>query len=136
MMDIDVTDFLASTDCDMLSGSVAELGPNAGQITWTNSIEASKGFNPLPDGDALQEFREWLKPWGAWDDAEIAAMSDEHLRALCVQWIASDWRECFEWPEHVDGPDWEFDESMASDGQCPSSFYRNDVGRISWDMTH
>ena len=132
-MEIDVTDFLASTDCSMLSGSVAELGTNAGRITWSNSIDALKGFNPLPDGDALQEFREWLKPWGAWDDAEIAAMSDEHLRALCVQWIASDWRECF-----LDaGPcDWSDYETRASEGQCPSSFFRDDDGRIFWDMTH
>ena len=89
-----------------------------------------------PDGDALQEFREWLKPWGGWSEEEIAAMSDEHLRALCVQWIASDWRECFEWPEHADGPDWAFYESMACEGTCPSSFYRDDTGRIFWDMTH
>ena len=136
MMDIDVTDFLASTDCSMLSGSVAELGPSAGRITWANSTEASKGFNPLPDADALQEFREWLKPWGGWSDEEIASMPDAHLRALCLQWIAGDWRECFEWPEHADGPDWEFYETMASEGQCPSSFYRDDTGRIFWDMTH
>ena len=133
-MDIDVTDFLASTDCSMLSGSVAELGDNAGRITWTNSIEASKEFNPLPDGDALQEFREWLKPWGGWDDAEITAMSDEHLRALCAQWIAGDWRECFDCDP--DGADWSEYETRASEGQCPSSFYRDDTGRIFWDMTH
>ncbi len=135
-MEIDVTDFLASTDCSMLSGSVAELGTNAGRITWQNSIDAVKGFNPLPDNAALQEFRDWLRPWGGWSDAEIAAMSDEHLRALCVQWIAGDWRECFEWPEHADGPDWAFYESMACEGTCPSSFYRDDTGRIFWDMTH
>ena len=133
-MEIDVTDFLASTDCSMLSGSVAELGTSAGRITWRNSIDAVKGFNPLPDGAALQEFREWLKPWGGWDDAEIAAMSDEHLRALCVQWIAGDWRECFGCDP--DGADWSEYETRASDGNCPSSFYRNDAGRIIWQMEH
>jgi len=133
-MKIDVTDFLASTDCSMLSGSVAELGDNAGRITWQNSIDAVKGFNPLPDGDALQEFREWLKPWGGWDDAEIAAMSDEHLRALCAQWIAGDWRECFDCdPDAVDWKDYEI---RASEGNCPGSFYRNDAGRIIWQMEH
>ena len=135
-MDIDVTDFLASTDCGLLSGSVTELGPNAGRITWANSINATKKFNPLPDADALQEFRDWLKPWGGWSEEEIAAMSDDHLRALCAQWIASDWRECFEWPEHADGPDWSEYEIRASEGNCPSSFYRNDDGRVIWSMTH
>ena len=135
-MEIDVTDFLASTDCGTLSGSVAELGTNAGRITWSNSIDAVKEFNPLPDDAALQKFRDWLRPWGGWDDAEIAAMSDEHLRALCVQWIAGDWRECFEWPEHANGPDWTVYESMASEGQCPGSFFRDDTGRIFWSMEH
>ena len=133
-MDIDVTDFLASTDCGLLSGSVTELGPNAGRITWANSIKASKEFNPLPDADALQEFREWLKPWGGWSDAEIAAMSDDHLRALCLQWIASDWRECFDCSP--DAVDWEGYRILASDGQCPGSFYCTDDGSIFWEMTH
>jgi len=133
-MEIDVTDFLASTDCSMLSGSVAELGTNAGRITWQNSIDAVKEFNPLPDDAALQEFRDWLKPWGGWDDAEIAAMSDEHLRALCAQWIASDWRECFDCDSNA--ADWADHETRATDGQCPSSFYRDDAGRIFWSMEH
>ena len=133
-MDIDVTDFLASTDCSMLSGSVAELGPSAGRITWANSIKASKEFNPLPDADALQEFREWLKPWGGWSDDEIAAMSDQHLRALCIQWIAGDWRECFDCSP--DAVDWEGYRILASDGQCPGSFYCSDDGSIFWEMTH
>ena len=133
-MKIDVTDFLASTDCSMLSGSVAELGDTAGRITWQNSINTVKEFNPLPDDAALQEFRDWLRPWGGWDDAEIAAMSDEHLRALCVQWIASDWRECFDCDSNA--ADWADYETRASEGQCPSSFYRDDTGRIFWSMEH
>ena len=133
-MDIDVTDFLASTDCGLLSGSVTELGPNAGRITWANSIKASKEFNPLPDADALQEFREWLKPWGGWSDDEIASMPDQHLRALCLQWIASDWRKCFDCSP--DAVDWEEYRILALDGQCPSSFYCTDDGSIFWEMTH
>lgn len=133
-MEIDVTDFLASTDCSMLSGSVAELGPSAGRITWQNSCDAVKQFNPLPDTDALQEFRDWLKPWGGWSDAEIAAMSDDHLRALCVQWIAGDWRQCFDCD--LTDADWSDYETRAMDGNCPSSFYRTSAGRIFWDMTH
>ena len=132
-MEIDVTDFLASTDCSMLSGSVAELGTSAGRITWQNSIDAVKGFNPLPDDAALQEFRDWLRPWGGWNDAEIAAMSDEHLRALCVQWMASDWRECFDCDP--DDADWSDYADRAEMGSCPSSFYAQN-GRIYWDMTH
>ena len=130
-MEIDITDWITSIDPSMLSGSVAELGDRAGEITWQNSCDAVADFNPLPDADALQEFREWLKPWGAWDDLEIAAMSDDHLRALCLQWIAGDWREAFEDQE----PNWEDYQIRAEAGSCPSSFYESD-GRIFWDMTH
>ncbi len=133
-MQIDITDWIASIDPSMLSGSVAELGDNAGRITWLNSCDAVGDFNPLPDADALQKFREWLKPWGAWDDDEIAAMSDDHLRALCLQWIASDWRECFDCDS--DAVDWADYETRASEGQCPGSFFRDDDGRTFWSMEH
>ena len=134
-MEINVTKFVQAECMRDYSASVAEIGPDAGPSTWRASTDASEDWNFLPDADALQEFREWLKPWGAWSDDEIAAMSDTHLRALCLQWIAGDWRECFEWPEHDDGIDWQFYETMASEGTCPSSFYESD-GRIYWDMTH
>jgi len=132
-MQIDITDWIASIDPGMLSGSIAELGDRAGALTWQNSCDAVKDFNPLPDADALQEFRDWLKPWGAWDDDEIAAMSDDHLRALCLQWIASDWREAF---EDQEPPNWEDYQIRAEAGSCPSSFYHDDAGIIYWDMTH
>ena len=132
-MQIDITEWIASIDPGMLSGSVAELGTSAGRITWQNSCDAVADFNPLPDADALQEFRDWIKPWGAWDDDEIAAMSDDHLRALCLQWIAGDWRECFDYA--TDNLDWQDYQKRAESGSCPSSFYESD-GRIFWDMNH
>jgi len=136
MASIDVTRFVQTCSMRDFSASVAEIGSNAGAATWQASIEESEEFDFLPTPELLQEFREWLKPWGGWSDDEIAAMSDQHLRALCLQWIAGDWRECFEWPEHSDGIDWEFYESMASEGTCPSSFYRTDDGLIFWEMGH
>ena len=136
MASIDVTKFIQTCRMRDFSASVAEIGTNAGPATWRASLEESEEFDFLPTPELLQEFREWLKPWGGWSDDEIAAMSDQHLRALCLQWIAGDWRECFEWPEHSDGIDWEFYESMASEGTCPSSFYCTDDGSIFWEMEH
>ena len=122
MASIDVTRFVQTCSMRDFSASVAEIGRDVGPATWQASIEESEEFDFLPTPELLQEFREWLKPWGGWDDAQIAAMSDTELRALCLQWIAGDWRECFEWPEHADGIDWDFYEQMATDGTCPSSF--------------
>jgi hypothetical protein len=133
-MKIDVTKFIQSGSMMDYSASVAEIGPSAGADTWQACTEAVEDFDFLPTPEHLQHFREWLKPWGGWDDAEITAMSDEHLRALCLQWVAGDWRERFDCSP--DAADWEDYKTRASDGQCRSSFYRDDAGRIFFDLTH
>lgn len=134
MASIDVTQFVQTCSMRDFSASVAEIGSNAGAATWQASIEESEEFDFLPTPELLQEFREWLKPWGGWSEDEIAAMSDAHLRALCLQWIAGDWRECFDCSP--DAVDWDDYGTRASEGNCPSSFYRDDAGLIFWDMTH
>ncbi len=56
--------------------------------------DAEERQTPLLDtAEKLQEFRGWLKPWGAWDDAQIEAMNNQELNALFLQWIAGDCRE-------------------------------------------
>lgn len=116
------------------SASQAELGPSAGPDTWRACIDAVGDWNPLPDADALQLFRDWIRPWGGWDDSEIAAMSDDSLRALCIQWIAGDWRECFDCPP--DAVDWSDYEARSMNGECTSSLYRDSDGSIYWTMEH
>jgi hypothetical protein len=134
MASIDVTKFIQTCSMRDFSASVAEIGIDAGPATWRASLEESEEFDFLPTPELLQEFREWLKPCGGWSDDEIAAMSDQHLRALCLQWIAGDWRECFDCP--IDAVDWADYETRASEGTCPSSFYRTEDGLIFWEMEH
>ena len=134
MASIDVTRFIHTCSMRDFSASVAENGTDAGPATWRASLEESEEFDFLPTPELLQEFREWLKPWGGWSDDEIAAMSDQHLRALCLQWIAGDWRECFDCP--IDAVDWDDYGTRASEGNCPSSFYCTDDGLIFWEMEH
>ena len=133
-MQIDITKFVAAECMRDYSANVAEIGRDAGSATWQASNEAAAEWNFLPTDELLQEFREWLKPWGGWTDEEIEATSDDHLRALCLQWIAGDYRECFEWREHAAGIDWAVYETMSSDGTVPSSFYCTDDGQIYWSM--
>ena len=134
MASIDVTRFIQTCRMRDFSASVAEIGTNAGPATWRASLEESEEFDFLPTPELLQEFREWLKPWGGWSDDEIAAMSDAHLRALCLQWIAGDWRECFDCSP--DAVDWDDYGTRASEGTCHSSFYRTGDGSIFWEMEH
>jgi hypothetical protein len=130
MTEIDVTAFLATECMRDYSASIAELGPSAGADTWRASRDAASDWNFLPDDDTLEEFRAFIRSSGGWSDDEIRAMSDAHLRALCLQWIAGDARECFN-----DGPiDWAHYESMVNSGRISGRFYRADDGAIFWSM--
>jgi hypothetical protein len=128
MTDINVTAFMRDECMRDYSASVAELGPTAGADTWRASCESAQEWDFLPTADLLEEFREFVRSSGGWSDDDIATMPDAHLRALCLQWIAGDWRECFN-----DGPiDWDAYELNA--GQHSGRFYCTDDGAIFWSM--
>lgn len=128
---VDITAFLKHECMRDYSASVAEIGRDAGPATWQACTENAPEWNFIPP-DQLDYFREWLIPWGAWDRDEIAAMTPEHLQALCLQWIAGDAREC-----GIDGPapDWEQIRADQDEGRIPSSIYRTEEGRIYWECT-
>jgi hypothetical protein len=121
-MDIDITLFFKQEDAAEYSGSVAERGPNAGAITWRASQEAAGRFRMLDTPDKLDAFRTWLKPWGGWSEAEIAAMSDDDLNALFLQWVASDMREGGLNDLY---PNWAAYEEKVNAGQCHGTIFRN-----------
>lgn len=75
----------------MYSGSVAELGDNAGKITWNNAKES--GYTLLDTADKLEAMRKWALSSGGWNDEEIAAWTDVELNALFIQLVFGDIRE-------------------------------------------
>lgn len=126
---VDITRFLSEECMRDYSASIAELGPTAGADTWQACKDNAPNWNPIP-ADEFDYFREWLAHWGAWERAEIAAMPDTDLQALCLQWIAADAREC---GADAPGADWESIRDRQENGQAPSSIYRADDGRIYWE---
>lgn len=123
-MEIDVTHMIEDAD-DMptLSGSVAELGKDAGKITWANSLEYAKAHPLLADDDARDEARGYFKGFGAWSKEEIAAWSDAELEALVSQYIAGSIREM----EAFDTDD-EYAEA-SREGRVSGCLYKGDNGR-------
>lgn len=91
MCEIDVTPIL-DEDCTLLSASVAELGPDAGKITWNNCLVLATRL-PLVNDSNRDEIRDHFAAYGAWDDEEIAAWSDIELSAMVWQEAAHDTRE-------------------------------------------
>ena len=128
-MELDITRFFQEA-CPMdYSASRAELGQNAGKITWNQAIEDAPEYNILPDDAAREAFRDHVKGFGAWGDDEIAAWSDTELSALCMQMVAGDIREMLgvssngEW-------DWTEYEQEAEKGRISGNIYRGDDGRV------
>ncbi len=105
------------------SASQAELGSNAGAITWANANDAAKDMCPLRTSDQMQAMREFVKDSGGWSAEEIAAFSDQELNALLVQWIAGDIRESL----GLDGAriDWPRYYRECETGRNPSRFFNS-----------
>jgi hypothetical protein len=96
MLELDVTHMVEDADnMPNLSGSIAELGQDAGKITWNNSMAyaASNAHTLLKTDDDRDQARDYFAGFGAWSKEEIAAWSDAELEALTVQYIAGGIRE-------------------------------------------
>jgi len=129
-MEIDITDFLASSDMFDLSHSRAEGGPNAGPNTWHAAQEQAAASPLLTTEDQLAECREWIRSLGGWDDAEVAAMSDSDCNALLMQFIAGDVREAesIVGGSMTDGDfDWDAYCAQSSAGRIAGNIHRGDV---------
>ena len=90
-MEINITEFYNMADPANYSASCAELGDNAGTITWNAAMNAD--FNLLDSPDKLQAMRTWALSSGGWNEEEIVAWSDSELNALFIQLISGDIRE-------------------------------------------
>ena len=127
-MEIDVTDFYYNGRHSAISGSVAELGHDAGTITWENANHAVQEFRLLDTPEKLESFRGWIAGFGAWDEAEIQAWSDTEANALFLQFVASDIRSKNEL--NGVGVGWEEYEALSEDGTVGGQLFNGDDGRI------
>lgn len=108
MLEINVS-FLLHTDASLFAASAAELGPNAGKITWANALENCNLIHLTPQ--EILEAKEYIKTWGAWERDEIDNWSEEETKALIIQSAAGEYREaesvawegtdcCIDWDEY------------------------------------
>lgn len=122
-MEIDVTHMVDDSDeMPMLSGSVAELGKDAGPTTWKNSCAYGER-HPLLKTDEVDEARHHFRGYGAWSEEEIAAWSERELQGMVCQDVAHAIREM----ENFDTDE----EYLAAceRGTVSGNLYRGDDGR-------
>lgn len=122
MMELNITDFFNNAAPRDYSASKMELGDNAGAITWNHAVEDSAEWNFLDTDEKREEFRAYVKTFGAWSDEEISAWSDTELNALLLQLISGDIREV---PD-MNGPedwDWALYQEYAEEGIISGRMY-------------
>lgn len=129
MLEFDITPLFADKlDAYMLSNSVANLGDNAGRITWDNALEAATEY-PLVTDDNRDETIGWLKGWGAWEEGHLMQWNNQSLSALVWQFAADDFRE--HWEDYIsDFNETDFEELNEYDWDSiqieESSIFHND----------
>ena len=126
MIELDVTHIVAE-DCFKFAASVAERGQNAGPETWANALLFVRE-KPLVKSEQQDELRAWIREWGAWDDGDIAAMSDDDTNALLLQFVAGDVREMENFSDYAEYL------AAAEAGQVQGNLYRSDDG-TQWFYT-
>ena len=133
---IDITKFFnACPTPRRLSGSVAELGTHAAQVTWSASFEHDVPV--LLHADDYEAFRAFVVASGGWDDEEVESMAACELQALARQWVAGDMREPvgFELTPASDAAQWAEYARQASEGNVSGRLFRGDDGRVFWDIS-
>ena len=130
-MEIDITALITEGDMFEFSASQAERGMNAGPETWQNAKdEASE--RPILTADQLDEFRDYMRGFGAWEDEEIDAWDITECNALFIQSVAGDIREAESLcpGEGVGSIDWEAYRELAEAGTCSGRIYPGDDGKV------
>ena len=125
--EIDITPLVTRHGFDPynLSNSRANLGENAGKITWENSRHEASGCILLESEGQREAFRDFVKGCGAWSAEEIAAWNETELNALLIQWIAGDIREGFgdDLPEKFWRWDWAKYRQQSESGRISGRLY-------------
>ena len=121
-MEIDVTCMVKDADkMRFLSGSVAELGNNAGSITWNNSKDYASA-HPLLRDDQIEDAKDYFAQYGAWSKLEIEAWSAHEVQALLTQEVASCIREMTNYDTEEDY------QQAVEKGQVSQNLYQGDNG--------
>lgn len=130
-MEINITDFFCTGQAHLYSASAAELGENAGKITWANALAYANKHRMLDTEDQLGAFTAFVKDTGGWTQEEISHWTNHELNALFVQFVAGDIREGGLSAPHQD---WEQYEMDAMEGRVSSRFFKSEDNQVFYNI--
>lgn len=126
-MEINITDLFNMGQAQLYSASVAELGENAGQITWANALEAAEEYNFLDTSEKRAAFREFVAQTGGWSRNEIFGWTRPELNALFIQFCTGDIREG---GLNVPNPDWQQYQEDCEAGIASGRIFKSDDNQV------
>lgn len=92
-MHVDITALLADFEPKYYAASAAEIGEDAGRITWENAVDRAESVDLLDTAEKVGAFRSFVLGFGAWTEEEVDAWTAIERNALLLQFIAGDLRE-------------------------------------------
>ena len=126
-MTIDFTTFFNDAAPMDYSASIAEIGNDAARSTWRAACDDSEDYPMLDSDEKREEFRHYVKGFGAWSEDEIAAWSNTELNALLIQMISGDIREA---DLDKDNPDWDKYQKDSEAGRVSGRIFKTDDSKI------
>ena len=130
-MELNITKFFTES-CPMdYSASIAEIGNDAARSTWQAANDDSDDFPMLDSDDKREEFRRYVKTFGAWEDSEIRSWSDSELNALLIQMISGDIREA---NLDTENPDWTQYEKDSESGRVSGRIFKGNDSQIYYHV--
>jgi len=126
-MELNITHFFNDATPMDYSASVAEIGNDAARATWQAAIDDSDDYPMLDSDEKREEFRRYVKGFGAWSENETRAWSDQELNALLIQMISGDMREA---GLDQSEPDWDQYQIDSEDGRISGNIFRGGDSNI------
>jgi len=111
------------------SASVAELGQDAGRVTWQAALDDALDYALFSESDC-DEIRDYFRGFGAWSAEELHAMDYQKLQALLLQSIAGDIREVPSDAEEFSPEWWEDYVHFAERGTVSGRILRSEDGEV------
>lgn len=126
-MEINITSMFCKNQAHLYAASAAELGENAGKITWANALKGADEYNFLDTSEKRSAFREFLAGTGGWSRNEIFGWTRSELNALFIQFVAGDIREG---GLNVPYPDWEQYQDYCELGLASGRIFKSGDNQI------
>lgn len=116
-MELDITCMLEE-DLMGYSASRAELGEDVGRYTWNNAINSDVSF---VTEDNIEEIKDYIREFGAWDKEEIDSWDINTTNALVIQFVSDDLRQYLDAKEGTEAEFAEWNEN------CGGRVYECDI---------